>query len=153
MTAAEFLAHLLRKQTDGLFEAVREIPADKLDWKPGADSRSVLDQLQEIATVHVGLRDAIRNRKLDFTPEMMAEWMEKRKQFTDLAELERMTREGTEAIIEFALSVKPEEFGDAVEMPWPGDFRVADLLSYHYWNMAYHQGQIYYIATLLSGKS
>jgi uncharacterized damage-inducible protein DinB len=150
MTASDFLAHLLRKQTDGLFEAVRELPADKLDWKPAPESRSALDQLQEIATVFDGIPDAITNRKLDFSPEKMAEWQAKRQQLTNLEALEKMARAATDRLIEFAKTVKPEEWNDPVEMPWPGDFRVADLLSYHYWNMAYHQGQIYYIGTLLS---
>lgn len=49
-------------------------------------------------------------------------------------------------------SVNERELADVVEMPWPGDFRVADLLTYHYWNMTYHEGQITYIASMLQNE-
>lgn len=149
MTANELLIRQLRRQIDSFFEAVHAIPADKMEWQPSPNSRSVLDQLQEVATVFASLPEAVTARKLDFTPEMMEEWQAKRRQLTDVPELEKMTREGTEKLIEFIQSFDANGLGDPVEMPWPGDFRVADMMSYHYWNMAYHEGQIYYIGTLL----
>lgn len=152
MTALELIAFQTRKQLDRLFEAVHAIPADKLEWQPAPGSRSVLDQLQEVATVFDGLAEAVSKRKLEMAPEAFEEWLKARKQFTDVAELEKKTREGTEKLIEFTLTVGPEELQDTVEMPWPGDFRVADLLNYHNWNMAYHEGQINYIGTLIAGS-
>jgi uncharacterized damage-inducible protein DinB len=149
MTANDLLIRQLRRQIDSFFEAVHAIPADKLDWQPSPNSRSALDQLQEVATLFSGVADAVRARKLTFTPEMMEEWLTERKKLTDVAEIEKITREGTEKFIEFIQSLSPDDLSDNVEMPWPGEFQVGDLLSYHYWNMAYHEGQIYYIGTLL----
>jgi uncharacterized damage-inducible protein DinB len=150
MNALELLSDMTRRQVDRFFEAARAIPADKLDWQPAPGARSALDQVQEVATVFQGIPQAVTDRKLEFTPEMYEQMTNERKKVTDLDELERMTRESTERLIEFIQSVPPEELNDVVQMPWPGDFRVAGLLGYHYWNMTYHEGQIYYIGTLLA---
>ncbi|MBA3726874.1 MAG: DinB family protein, partial [Armatimonadetes bacterium] len=142
-----------RHQLDSFFEAVHAVPADKLDWKPTPKSRSALDQLQEVAAVFKSVPETVKNRRLDFTAEQFEEYEVDRKKITDPAELERITREGTEELLKFVRSVDPSELTDKVEMPWPGEFKVADVLSYHYWNMAYHEGQIYYISTLIDGKT
>jgi hypothetical protein len=149
MDSLELLSYMTRKQVDSLFEAVKLIPDDKIDWKPSPDSRSTLDQLQELATVFRSVPDAVKARKLDFTPEKFEEYQKERKKVTDPAELERMIREGTEDLLQFVRTVRPEELDDPVEMPWPGEYKVADMLYYHFWNMGYHEGQIYYISTML----
>jgi hypothetical protein len=99
--------------------------------------------------VFQGIPEAIKNRKLVMTQEDYAKYTEDRKKVTDVEQLEKMTRDGTANYVEFVKTIKPEELMETVEMPWPGDFRVADLLGYHSWNMAYHEGQITYIAGLI----
>ena len=34
-------------------------------------------------------------------------------------------------------------------MPWPGDTQVVDILTYHMWNLNYHEGQLVYIQMAL----
>ena len=150
MDALELITYQTRRQLHSFFEAVHGIPADKIDWQPAPGSRSALDQLQEVAVVFQGIPDAVTNRKLVMTPEDFEQYQADRKKITDVAELERMTREGTEKLLGFLAGVKPEELNENVEMPWPGEFKVADLLNYHNWNMAYHEGQINYIGSLLA---
>lgn len=150
MNSLELIAYNTGRQLDRFFDAFHAIPADKQDWAPNAASRSALDQLQEVAVVFQGIADAVTKRKLVMTEEDYANYSTERKKMTDPVELEKLTREGTERLIEFMKSVKEDELMDVVEMPWPGEFRVADLLGYHSWNMAYHEGQINYIANLLT---
>jgi uncharacterized damage-inducible protein DinB len=152
MNALDLIEYNTRRQLDRFFDAVKLIPAEKLSWQPNPESRSVLDQVQEVATVFKGIPKAVTNRKLEFTPEQYAESVQKRKAITELAELERTTREATEEFLAFLKSVPEESLSETVEMPWPGQFNVADLLGYHSWNMAYHEGQVYYIAGLLGGR-
>ncbi|MBC8063666.1 MAG: hypothetical protein H7Y17_02460 [Chlorobia bacterium] len=150
MNALDLIAYNTQRQLDRFFEAFHAIPADKQDWAPNAASRSALDQLQEVAVVFQGIADAVTERKLVMTDEDFANYTAERKMVSDPAQLEKMTREGTVQLIAFMGNVKESELEETVEMPWPGDFRVADLLGYHSWNMAYHEGQINYIAGLLA---
>ena len=152
MDALQLIATLTENQIKSLFRAVDLIPADKMDWKPSPESRSVLDQLQELSTVFSGVPDAVRKRKLEMNPEDWAKYEQERKKIATREDAEAKLREGTVKFLEFVRTVPAEELEDKMEMPWPGDFRVYDMLTYHYWNMSYHEGQIYYIATLL-GKT
>lgn len=149
MTAQELLIHLTQKRVDALFEAARNIPADKLNWKPTENSRSALDQVQEVATALARFNPASGQRKIDFDPKMFAEWVEERQKITDLDELEKICRDQTAGLLEGIKNTKNEEFEDKYELPFPGEFRLADILSYHLWNCGYHEGQINYIGTLL----
>lgn len=152
MNALDLIAYSTRRQLDRFFEAFHSIPADKQDWAPSTSSRSALDQLQEIACVFEGIPDAVTKRELVMSDEDFANYMVERKKVTDPVQLEKMAREGTERLISFVQSVGEGELMDIVKMPWPGEFRVCDLLGYHSWNLAYHEGQINYIAVLLADQ-
>lgn len=151
MDSIQSLVRNTERQLDRFFDAVKTIPADKLNWKPSANSRSVLDQVQEVATVFRSIPEAVTNRKLAWTEDQYAEMTAERQKVSDIGELEAMTRAGTAELVAFIKTVKENELEEVVEMPWPGDFRVADLLGYHGWNMAYHEGQIYMIGSILEG--
>lgn len=148
MTAAEYLAHQTRRQLGNLIEAVRAIPADRLAWQPAPGARSALDQLQEVATIGDAFpRDDIR--RITFSPDQFTNWMTERAKRTDPEELIASLMDYTDRQIARIDEVPTDAYLDQVENPWGADLKVIDALSYHNWNMAYHEGQIRYIATLL----
>jgi hypothetical protein len=149
MNALELLVHLTNRQIDSVFRAARALPADKLDWKPAPGARSALDQLQEIATASDRFFAIYTERKMEWSDEKFAEWMAERQQITSIDELERICKEQTKRLTDYILTVPESELTAPVELPFPGPFNMADVLSYQYWNASYHEGQINYIATLL----
>ena len=149
MNAQELLIHLTNKQVEGLFKAARALPADKLDWKPAPGARSALDQLQEIATALPQFWPMYTERKMAWDDAKFAKWMEDRAKITSLDELERLTKESTKELADYIRAFPDAEWTAPVELPFPGEFNMADILSYHYWNCSYHEGQINYIGTLL----
>ena len=150
MTANELLIHLTRSQVKETFDTARQLPADKLDWQPAPGARSALDQLQELATALDFNWDVYVTRRVEWSAEKAERWKAHRSQFTDIDELERMAMAGTERLSAFLATFDSAEFSAPVEFPIPGEFNMADCLSYHYWNATYHMGQINYIASLLS---
>lgn len=142
MTAQELLCLQIQRNTDQLFRAARAIPAEKLDWKPSPEMRSALDQLQEIATADSVFKSSYVNRELDWSPDLMGQWLAERSKYTDLDELEKMTRESNAKLCEYIMSVDDDYLSQPVKMPFPGEFDVAYIFSYYPWNMAYHEGQI-----------
>lgn len=152
MTAADVLAHQTNRQLDRLVEAVRAIPADKMAWQPVPGARSALDQLQEVATIG----DAFPSddpTKIEFTPEQFGSWMADRASRTDVEALLSTLRDYTDRQIEQMRSVPPEIYGSTLENPFGAEMKVLDGLTYHNWNMAYHEGQIRYIGDLLAGAA
>jgi uncharacterized damage-inducible protein DinB len=150
MDANELLVYLTRRQVKALFDAAKSLPPDRLDWKPAPDARSALDQLQEFATAIDQFWGAYTERKMSFGPEQFAAWKESRGKLTTIEELEAAAYQSTEKLLEFIGKFDAAEYGEPVELPFGGDHKMADVLAYHYWNGAYHEGQITYIKSLLT---
>ena len=149
MNAQELIAYLTRKQVRATFEAARRLPADKLGWKPAPSSRSALDQLQELATAVTQFWSLYTTGKMEWDSEVHQNWYVERAKITDLDELERMAAADTEKMAEFFAKMPAEQLETVVHLPFPGEYKMADIMCYHYWNAAYHEGQINYIASLL----
>ena len=64
---------------------------------------------------------------------------------SDPDEIIARIRACTDMIVETINATDPAAFDSPVEMPFPVDYRVLDILTYHMWNLAYHEGQINYI--------
>lgn len=139
---------MTERQIDTLFRDARALPADKLDWKPTPDSRSALDQLQEVATSCDTFREGLKERKIVWSDEMFGAWMAERAKLTDLDALEKHAREGHARLYEDILNLTEAELDEPFEMPFPGEWTVADVLVYYHYNASYHDGQINYIGTL-----
>lgn len=153
MDAIELLCRQIERQIDSLFRAARALPADKLDWKPTPNSRSALSQLQEVATAAEQFWAAHAERKVEWNADEFGRWLQDRQQYDTLDALERKTRETHAKVIEFIRNTKSEDLTLPVEMPFPGEFTLADIFSYYYWNASYHEGQITYIGALLEQES
>jgi hypothetical protein len=148
MNALQLLCRMTERQIDTLFRNARALPADRLDWKPSPDSRSALDQLQEVATSCDTFREALKVRKITWSDEMFAAWMAERAKLTDLDTLEKHAREGHARLYEDIMNLTEAELDEPFEMPFPGEWKLADVLVYYHYNACYHDGQINYIGTL-----
>ena len=152
MNAIELLTYLTENQVSSLFRAARSLPADKLDWKPAPGARSALDQVQEAATAIDAFWDVYATGKVEWDSEKHAAWNAEKEKFTDLDALEAECKRTTQRLVDHMNTVKAGDLMNSVSLPFPGDHRVADILAYHYWNLAYHEGQIYYIGSLLAAE-
>lgn len=150
MNSIELLCRQADRQLENILKAAKSIPPEKLDWKPSENTRSALDQLQEVATAIDVFWPAYAERKIEWNDEMFGQWMEMRSKLTTLEELENACRNSTKRLTEFVRGLKEEELDLPVIMPFPGEFTLADIISYHYWNMSYHEGQINMIGFMLT---
>ena len=153
MNAQELLIYLTEKQIGRLFDIARKFPSDKLDWKATPCNRTALDMLQEIATALQVFMPGILSRKVEFSPEVFGKWAEDRSKITNLDELERLAKEGMAELKQAIISTPEGEWSIKVDMPFPGEFNVADLLSYQYWNASYHEGQIMFLEMMASSQA
>lgn len=149
MDAKQTLIHLVKKQTAGFIKAARCLPADKLEWKAGPKNRTPLDILQEVATVACGTPDIIKNRKMSWNPDQFAKYQQERASLTDVEDIYAKINAATDLIVSTINATDTADYDAAVQMPWPGDFRIVDILTYHMWNLGYHEGQLVYILAAL----
>jgi hypothetical protein len=152
MNARELLCRMIERQLDSLFRAARSLPPGRLDLTP-AGGRSALDQLQEVATAPDWFKDAHKNRKIVWSDEMFGAWKEARGKLTSLDEIETHARASHGLLFMDILSMSDSDLEASVEMPFPGEWKVADILAYYHYNAAYHEGQITQISHLLATES
>ncbi|MES1227084.1 MAG: hypothetical protein ABUL72_00345 [Armatimonadota bacterium] len=142
--------------TDAFFAAVRKVPADKLDWKPGEDSRSALGIAREVAlspTWPDGLMTP--GAKLEMTPEMMEEFGKRAEALTTLDDCESTARAGVAALNEKIAGIPDDHLFQTAHLPFGKnpDWPIYDVAGIHAWNARYHTGQVNYIQTLYGDKS
>lgn len=143
-----FLADATVKAARELEEALLRLPDEKRDWKPGQQARSALDQVAECAIMSAATIDMIHTHRF---PEESAH-LQFQEQISSLCadqpSLQKLLHENAARVAEAIRVVPGEDLAISIEMPW-GPLTVAEVISYPYWNMTYHTGQVNYIASLL----
>ena len=146
----EFLTDATQKAMISLVEAYLRLPEDKRNWSPMGTARTAADMLAECAVMN-DVSGLIRERKIpdDFD---YAEFQRTKAALThDWEALQALLRQNTSRGIASIQTVSAEDLKDEIAMPF-GTFTLAQIISYPYWNMSYHEGQINYIASMLEDK-
>jgi hypothetical protein len=149
MDAKQALVRLVQEHTKGFIKAVRCFPKDKLTWQARPKNRTPLDIIQEVATVAWGIPEVVRTRKMTWSEEDFAKMLAARAKLTDVEAIIAKIEAATAMIVAMINATDPADYDNTVEMPWPGDFRIVDMLTYHMWNINYHEGQLIYILMAL----
>ncbi len=144
----DFLATSTIKAAVDLETAFNRLTEEKRDWQPAEGSRSALNQVAECAIMNAGTIDLIHTKRFpaDFNVEQYQQ------QITaltgDWPTLQRLLHENAANVVDVIRTVSDEDLGIMIDMPW-GPMSLAQVISYPYWNMTYHEGQINYIASML----
>lgn len=149
MQATDLLIRQLERELESFLKIAGKVPADKLDWTPGEGTRSALSQMQEVATVISENWGLYETRKMVWNDDAFAAWLENRSQYTTFEAIEAKLKEDIQQLKDFVRTRTPDDLEAEVEMPWPGEFKLCDVIYYACWNMAYHEGQIATILMLL----
>jgi hypothetical protein len=146
----EFLATATIKAAADLEATFLELPLDKRNWKPSEGSRCAADQIAECAIMN---RSTIAMVEGSGFPADFA-YIEYQQEIAELAEdwqtLQTLLHENTAKVVEVILAMPDDKLRSELESPW-GAMPLTEILSYPYWNMTYHTGQINYIASLITG--
>lgn len=145
----------LLKQTAGVVASIlkyaRAMPEDKLRWRVNDVGRSALDMLQEIAQSPTYIVPILRNRSCPpFDPEMFGEMTAARQAWNSIDACEKVWNENFATLKDTVESFPEDEMTVEIDLPFVEGLRqsFADIMSYPYWNAAYHLGQICFIQTL-----
>jgi len=148
-TLQTFLADATQKAASQLEAALMRLPEDKRSWSAGGDARSALDMVAECAIINGSAAETIERRAFPATSAYDTYSRDKADLCANWPALKTLLDENTSRIVEVIRALSDEELKVEVQMPW-GAMTLAQLASYSYWNMSYHEGQINFIASLLS---
>ena len=84
MRFQDYIIESIRKQVDEAFTYAKQVPADKLTWKPLDQGRSVLDQLQELAQSPDYVAGMIRGEKQEPSPDAWEKMVQERQSWTTI---------------------------------------------------------------------
>ncbi|HWA84309.1 MAG TPA: DinB family protein [Fimbriimonadaceae bacterium] len=153
MKTQDFLAQSIEKKHEQVFALARTVPAERLDWSPGGQSRSVLDQLQELGII-VRFYVAMLQDKAapEPTPDMFEKYQADRKKLATIDECEASAKRHTDELTALIRSYSDEDLDLHIILPFMGgkDLSMADLAMMVYWNLSYHEGQIQFILNMLA---
>ena len=147
-TTQEFLAESSEKASQQLLEAYLQLPEEKRNWKPAETSRPALDMIVEIALLNEYTAKVIEARAWDF--EAVAAYPKEKEAALSWPweKIEEQVKSST-AHAAAAMRATPDEaLGKEMDTSF-GKMTLKDLMTYPYWNMSYHLGQVNYIAGLL----
>ncbi|BDI28414.1 hypothetical protein CCAX7_004650 [Capsulimonas corticalis] len=147
-TIQNFLAEFTPKAAENLIAALLRLPEDKRLWAPSPTARPALSLVAECALNNSYTVDMIETRQ--WTAGTMEEYFQEQTDLMngDWATLEALLRKNTERFTACVRDLPDDVLGDEITMPF-GKFTMTHTISYPYWNMSYHEGQINYIASIL----
>lgn len=143
----EFLTTATQKAAADLEIAFVRLPEDKRDWSPMGTARTAVDMLAECAIMN-DVTGLIQNRAfpVDFD---YAEFQRAKAELSQSWDaLRSLLHANTSRGIAGIQTASADDLKAEIEMPF-GTFTLAQIISYPYWNMSYHEGQINYLASML----
>jgi uncharacterized damage-inducible protein DinB len=153
MTIQEFMAESIEKRLASVFRLARTVPEEKLDWTPGGEARTVLDQLQEIAIIPRLHTRILNERQMpEFDATSYQQYNEDRRKLKTIDECESTAQQYTALFVETIRQFPNEDLERRVLLPFNGglDLSMAEVMQLAYWNLCYHEGQIQFVLNLLA---
>lgn len=147
ITQQEFLANSTERGAKNLFAALIALPEEKRGWRPADTARTALELVAECAQNNAYTADLIENRAWNAPAHEEYLILQKQIAAGSLSELEALLEENTKRIATVIRATPDEAMGVTIDTPF-GAMTIAQAVSYPYWNMSYHEGQINYIASL-----
>ncbi|MEA2553716.1 MAG: hypothetical protein QOJ65_1892 [Fimbriimonadaceae bacterium] len=150
------VVRITQKALDDVCRSALAIPADKADWIPQGEARSVLNQMQEIAVAATWFMNVIQDLRIprekdQGIDETMVRAREGLKTIDACVDMARAT---TSDLCRAIASFPEEALEVEVTLPFgPGQaVSMGSVLYLHAWNLTYHLGQINQIQLMLGDR-
>ncbi|MDX2064159.1 MAG: hypothetical protein SFX74_00305 [Fimbriimonadaceae bacterium] len=149
----------LVRQTQGALDdicrAALAVPEDRWDWSPGGAARSVLSQMQEIATSAALFLPVVREGEFAPLDHIRAESARAREEFGSVERCIVGARSSTSELCALIAAFPDDRLDVEIVVPFGGGstWTMADVLGKHYWNLVYHHGQINQLQLILGDRA
>lgn len=151
MNAIDYIIVETQKALTTVIERARKVPADKLEWSPLDEGRTVLNIVQECTHSVLWPVELIETRKFEMNEEVMAKYKAECAEWSDLDKCEAAMTERFETLKSCLAGLTDSQLEEKIAVPW-GDMSVLGAADITHWNCLYHTGQINYIQTLYGDK-
>lgn len=147
-TLQDFLVSSTEKAAADLETAYLRLPEDKRQWSAMDKARTAADLVAECAILNGSTAYIVKNHRFDENFDLEDFKRQKTELGRDWDALRSLLHANTAIFIEALRTVPDEDLGTEIQMPW-GPMTLSQIISYPFWNMSYHEGQINFIASML----
>ena len=155
MKLQDYMIEVTQKAADEAFRYAKATPADKMEWQPLENGRSVLDQCREMAMCPSWCLDIIDAKEQpEWNEDAMAAIKLEQEQWKTVEACEAECSRRLTKLFAFFGSMADERLAESKWLPYDGgrDFTMPQMMDYPRWNFNYHLGQISYIQTLCGDR-
>lgn len=155
MRLQDYMIEVTRNAAEEAFRYAKAVPSDKVDWKPEAAGRSVLDICRELAFCPMWAKDTIDSEGTpEWNEEQLAAAEKEQEKLKTIADCHAECKRQLDALFELYHTLPDERLSETKWLPYEGgrDFTMPEMMDYPRWNFNYHTGQIAYIQTLYGDK-
>ena len=149
MDYTKLLAKFTLDVVDELMRYAKAVPNDKLTWRPAEHARSVLEILQECATLPAAWAAWLQERpESPPSMEQYAPYCAQAATLTTLDACETALRENTARLLQVVETLSEADLSQTAVAPWGKTYTLAEGCMLHHWKLTYHLGQVAYIQLL-----
>lgn len=150
MRLQEHLVRSTQRALDDVCRAALAVPADRRDWSPGGEARSVLDQMREVALTGTWFLPILAGGTVPSGVDHQAVAQE----WGTVEECVEAARERIGALCRAMADFPDEGLEHEVHLPFGGGtvLPMSDVLALAGWNLVYHLGQINQIQLILGDR-
>lgn len=155
MNYQQHMTEVTKAAADEAFRYAKAVPADKVEWSPMENGRSVLDICRELAMCPTWCKETIEKvGPPEFSEEAFAAIKKEQEQWKTVADCQNECNRRMDELFKFFGTISDEKLKETKWLPYDGgrDFTVSEMMDYPRWNFNYHLGQIAYIQTLLGDR-
>ncbi|MCC7102084.1 MAG: hypothetical protein IT206_03295 [Fimbriimonadaceae bacterium] len=155
MRLQDYMIEVTEQAKKEAFQAARKVPADKVDWSPLDEGRSVLNQCRELAMCPTWAKSIINNEpQPEWNEATMEKIKEEQAQWKSVDDCEAECNRRLAELYELYRNMPDARLEECRWLPYDGgrEFKMPEMMDYPRWNFNYHQGQISYIQTLYGDK-
>ena len=154
MKFQDYIIEGTKVAVDEVFRYARNVPADKLEWKPLDEGRSILDICRELAMCPLWSVMILEGKEM---PDMSGEQESgdcSGPTLDTVEACEALCRQNLESFYAAVSAFPDEKLKDTYVLPFDGGqtINMEANMDYPRWNFTYHVGQIAYIQTLDGDK-
>lgn len=150
MRVQDFMADQTEWAVGNFYRNVKRVPSDKVGWKVLETGRTVLDQAQEVAMSPKWTLALLSGKgAFDWNPESMAAMQAEMAEWTTVDRCEEVHKANLAELTAAMRAVKDDDLANTIQIPFtPEPVPMSTVLTFHYWNVVYHLGQVLFIQTL-----
>jgi uncharacterized damage-inducible protein DinB len=128
--------------------AAKEVPPDKIQWKPEQRGKSAQEILEHVAGANLAFAALIRGGPLPEQASKVRDRQDVKHESESYSQALAALKSSAHVLAEAIASVPESQLGEDRQMPWGVTWKMTRLMSAPSAHASYHWGQLCYLQTL-----